>query len=524
MKISSVDQMRQLDQRAGSEYGIGEALLMENAGASAAAAIQSHFDPSQHRFLIVAGVGNNGGDGLVVARKLHSNHSKVKVVIVGEPSRYKGQARENYEIARKIGFGLFENPKIREFNRLLSGATVIVDAIFGTGLDREVTGTYQEVIDALNKSGKPVVSLDIPSGINGETGQVMGIAVSAEMTVTFGLPKYGNLLYPGFGHGGQLYVTHISFPPEMYRSGKFSVGTNDPVPLPPRPGDAHKGSCGKVLFIAGAAGYLGAPYFAASSFLRTGGGLAYLATPGQVAPFIGALGHEIVFVPQKATDSGSIALSNLDRLLEFSKQTDMVVMGPGLSLDPETQQLVRDLAAAVEKPLLIDGDGLTAISRHTQILRKRRAPTILTPHPGEMSRLLGKTGAERLVNKIDLIREQTHKLNSIVVLKGAHSLVGYPDGAVYVNMSGNAGMATAGSGDVLTGVMAGLFGIGMPLETAARMGVFVHGAAGDLAVRSTGMDGLLAGDILESVAIVMKELRDPAADLLSGYRDKIRVI
>ena len=227
-----------------------------------------------------------------------------------------------------------------------------------------------------------VFSVDIPSGINGDTGEVMGVAVKADYTVTFGLPKLGNMLYPGHDHCGKLYVSHISFPPALYDSRAIKVAINNPVELPERARDTHKGSYGKALFIAGSSSYLGAPYFSALSFLKAGGGLSYLATPKSISPFIASKGSEIVFVPQKETASGSIALENKDELLEFSQTVDMVVLGPGLSLASETQELVRKLAPKIDKPLLIDGDGITAIAEDLGKIRKREAPTILTPHSG----------------------------------------------------------------------------------------------------------------------------------------------
>jgi hydroxyethylthiazole kinase-like uncharacterized protein yjeF len=525
MKIASIDQMRVLDKQAASRFGIPEQLLMENAGAAAAIVLQKKYDPQVNRFLIICGSGNNGGDGLVVARKLHSNLAQVEVVIFGSPAKYHGAALQNYHIVKKLKIKVIENPGIQVFRRMITASDVLVDALFGTGLDREVGGIYRDVIQAINKSRRPVASLDIPSGVGGNTGQLMGVAIKAEITITFGLPKYGNLLYPGCQNGGRLWVTHISFPPEMYNTPSIRVETNDPVLLPPRPEDAHKGSCGKVLFISGAANYLGAPYFAASAFLRTGGGLAYLATPEQVAPFIGTQGHEIVFVPQKATQAGTIARTNLDSLLKFSEQVDMVVLGPGLSLETETQNLVRDLVVRLNKPLLIDGDGLTAVAYDPGLLKKRKAPTVLTPHPGEMARLMtGRKISEESTDRIGLLKEQAKNLASIIVLKGAHTLIGYPDGAIRINMSGNAGMATAGSGDVLTGVIAGLFGIGCDFNEAVRMGVFIHGLAGDIAAQNVGEDGLIAGDILASIAPAMKRMRNEFRLVYAECNGKISVL
>ncbi|MCJ7737541.1 MAG: NAD(P)H-hydrate dehydratase, partial [Anaerolineae bacterium] len=368
-------------------------------------------------------------------------------------------------------------------------------------------GRYREVIEIINASSKPVMSIDIPSGISGDSGQVMGCAVQADYTVTFGLPKLGNLLYPGFAHGGKLFVSHISFPPELTASESVLLATNDPLPIPPRRPDGHKGSFGDVLFIAGAAGYYGAPYFAAMSFMRAGGGYSRLAAPASIVPFLANKGSEIVYVPQAETADGGIALENRDALLELAGRMDLVVVGPGLSLQPETQQLVRELAATIEKPLLVDGDGITALCLDLDIIRHRGAPTVLTPHLGEMARITGLSVEDIRVDRVSVLQRKAAEIGAIIVLKGAHSLVGYPDGRVFVNLSGNSGMATAGSGDVLTGTIAAMYGLGLSIEDAVRQGVFVHGFAGDLAAEARGEDGMTAQDILDHLPLAMKAIR-----------------
>jgi NAD(P)H-hydrate epimerase len=380
----------------------------------------------------------------------------------------------------------------------------IVDAIFGTGLARDVGGLYRDVIELVNASGKPVFSADIPSGVNGDTGKVMGIAVKANFTVTFGLPKTGNLLFPGYALCGKLYCTLISFPPSLYNTPAMKFETNDPVKLPPRDKNGHKGDFGEVLFIAGASSYFGAPYFAALSFLKAGGGYARLAAPESMTPFIANKGSEIVLVPQKQTRSGSISLENKAALLELSDKMDMVVLGPGLSLEEETQQLVRALAAEINKPLLLDGDGITALCEDLHIIKERKAETVLTPHLGEMSRITKKAVSEIDTNKMDILQRTAKDLNAMIVLKGAHSLIGCPDERIFVNMSGNPGMATAGSGDVLTGTIAAMFGLGLPLEDAVRKGVFMHGFSGDLAAEDMGQDGITAQDILDYLPLALK--------------------
>jgi hydroxyethylthiazole kinase-like uncharacterized protein yjeF len=524
MKISSVNEMRNLDRRAIEEYGITQEILMENAGQAAYFTILKEFGVKNKNFVIFCGVGNNGGDGLVVARKIYSNGGKVTVLILGDSSKFKGAAKQNFDIANKLQIKIENLQDISSVREKVNNCDAIIDAIFGTGLDRKVNGKYKDVIDLINVSQKTVFSIDIPSGIHGDTGKIMGTAVKANYTTTFGLPKTGNLLYPGFELGGKLYVTHISFPPVLQDSDELKIATNDPESLPERSKDSHKGNYGKVLFIAGSSNYLGAPYFAALSFLKAGGGLSFLATPGTVSAFIGNKGSEIIFVPQKNTTSGSISLENKQQLLQFSENIDMVVIGPGLSLNEETQILVRELSAEIRKPLLIDGDGITAVANDWECIKKREAPTILTPHLGEMARITKQKIEDIFKNKIDVLQSTTQELNATIVLKGAHSLIGYPDKRVFINLSGNPGMASAGSGDVLTGAIAAMLGLGFPVNDAVRMGVFIHGFAGDLAAKDKGEDGLIAGDIMDKLPASMKAYREEFNSTIEDYYHSIYII
>jgi len=524
MKVSTVSEMRELDRRAIEEFGIAAKLLMENAGQAVYFALLDEFGVAGKRFVIFCGLGNNGGDGLVVARKIHSSGGAVRVFILGNPAKFKGAAKINFDIVSRLPIEMRRIESIEEVRAAVAHCDGIVDAILGTGLTREVTGLYRDVIERINESGKPVFSVDIPSGVHGDTGKVMGAAVRADVTVTFGLPKIGNLLFPGYDLGGKLYVSHISFPPSMYDADALKVEISPLVELPPRDEDGHKGDFGQALFIAGAAGYFGAPYFSALSFLRAGGGYSRLAAPQSIVPFIASKGSEIVFHPQAETDAGGIALQNKPVLLELAERMDMVILGPGLSLDPETQRLARELTAEITKPLLIDGDGITAVCQDLEVVRGRRAETILTPHLGEMSRLTGTSVREIDDDKVGVLQRAAAELNATVVLKGAHSLIGHPDGRVFVNTSGNSGMATAGSGDVLTGAIAAMFGLGLPLEIAVRQGVFVHGLAGDLAAEERGEDGMTAQDILDDLPSAMKLIREGLSEALRERYAGARVI
>lgn len=496
-----------MDQSAIEDYGIPETLLMENAGLAAYRVLRDRFPVAGRRILVLCGSGNNGGDGLVVARKIFSDGGSPQVFLPGDPGRYRGAAALNWEMVRRLGIDAVHDGSPADLEDLLPDCHLVVDAILGTGLSKPVRGRYAEIVERVNAGGRPVLSLDIPSGIHGDTGQVMGTAIRADATVTFGLPKTGNLLYPGYHYGGVLHTTHIGFPPALTRAAHLAVALNRPVPLPQRSPWGHKGSFGDTLFVCGAAGYYGAPYLAAMAHLKAGGGYARLAAPAAIVPTLAALGPEMVFLPQAATAGGSLALSNHDDLLDAARGRDMVVIGPGVSLDEETGRLVRRLVQAVPVPVLVDGDGITAVSEAAEMLGKRTAGTVLTPHPGEMARLTGMSVDAIRNDPIGILQQTASRLKAVIVLKGAHSLIGLPDQRVFINMTGNHAMATAGSGDVLTGIIAAMAGTGLPLESAVCNGVALHGTAGDVAAEALGPDGVTAQDVLAHLPQAVRQAR-----------------
>lgn len=514
MKVATVSEMQEMDRTAIKRFGIPDLLLMENAGLVAYRVLADETSVAGKRIAVFCGSGNNGGDGFVIARKLLSDGGIPRVLVVGNPDKFKGAAKTNFEMMAPLAVAVTVGPDREQVDAALGDADIVVDAILGTGLNQPVRGFYKEVIEGINASGKPVLSVDIPSGISGDTGQVLGAAVKADWTVTFGLPKIGNLLYPGFHHCGRLFVTRISFPPALTQSDTLKIQLNTPPRTPDRSPWGHKGTFGDALFIAGAGSYYGAPVLAALAFLKTGSGYARLAVPQSIAPVLSVSGREIVFMPQKETPNGAIAAANKMTLLDAANRADIAVIGPGLSLDPETARLVRELVTEIQRPVLIDGDGITAVADRPDILKSRKAPTLLTPHPGEMARITGLTAQQVLSDPIRVLQDHASDLGATIVLKGAHSLIGAPDRRVFINLSGNAGMATAGSGDVLAGAVAALHGLGLsPLE-AARKGVFIHGVAGDLAARSLGPDGMTATDILEALPEAMKRDRENGGETL----------
>jgi NAD(P)H-hydrate epimerase len=525
MKVCSVAEIRQMDELAMTKYRLPAEILMENAAEAVYLVIREELGIEGKKLVVLCGPGNNGGDGFAIARKIHSAGGEVKILLFLEKEKYKGAAKKNLEIIESFPVQIKEAKSISQIKNDIIWADAIIDALLGTGLDRNVDGLLRQVIELVNLSSKKVFAVDIASGINGDNGQEMGTSIKADATVTFGLPKIGNLLYPGFNRGGKLYVSHISFPVTLFSADSIKVEIAHPVPLPERRADANKMDYGPVLVIAGAANYYWAPHASAYSFLKSGGGYVYLACPKSLVPAVAKKGKEIVMLPQEETASGSIALKNSDDIIHFAERMKMVVIGPGLSLNEETQKLVRILAEKIERPLLIDGDGLTAIAGDTEIVRKRKYDTILTPHVGEMSRLMGIDKTEIEKNRIDVLQKMAQRSKAYFVLKGAHSLIGCPDGRIFINNSGDtegkAGMATAGSGDVLNGTIAAMLCLGLNVEKAIRAGVFIHGLAGDLSAKKKGPDGITARDILNNLPYAVQYYRKNLDKISANYHDTL---
>lgn len=525
MKIASVEEIRTLDRKA-EEFGLKSEILMENAGNAAFYVIEKEMQGvEEKKFVVFAGTGNNGGDGFVVARKLASSGAIVSLFLLGDPSKLKGVALENYN--RLDSFPI-ERYTIKFFDRVtemnIFRCDAIIDAIFGIGISREIKGIYKEIIEGINISGKPVFSIDIPSGINGDTGEVMGTAVKARYTITFGLPKRGLFIYPGADYTGKLYISHISYPPSLYNSEDIKVQINIPIKIPERRNDTHKGNFGKALFISGGKNYLGAPYFSSMAFLKAGGGLSYLATPKSLAPFIVSKASEVVALPMDETDETTLSIKNLNEILQFTEKVDVVSIGSGITLNEETQQLAREIIKNINKPIIIDGDGITSISKHKEVIKQRVAPTIITPHLGEFSRLIEKDISEIKLHKIEFLQEYAEALNAVIVLKGAFTLIGLPDRRIFVNTSGNPGMATAGSGDVLTGTIAAMYGIGLSIEGATRTGTFLHGLSGDLLINEIGQDGITAGDILNNLPKTVKYYKEQYSAIRRNAYERAHII
>lgn len=517
MFIATSREMQNIDRRARDEYGIHTLLLMENAALGVTRIIENIFGPVRdRRITVVAGKGNNGGDGIAAARQLHNRGARIEVYLLSEPSAVTGDAATNLNIASKMGIEILSKGAYDAYGlkMALNHSHVIVDAILGTGLSSPVTGEYSEVIDLINSSKRPVVSVDIPTGINSDTGEVMGTAVRAAETVTLAIPKRGHFLYPGCEFTGRLHIADISIPAAAVEKESIFLRllTEDAMRsiLSPRHGNSHKGSFGHVLVIAGSIGKIGAAAMTSLSSMRVGAGLVTLATPASVQPIAAGAVTEIMTYPLAETSEKTLDRSAVEAILELSRDKEVVAIGPGLTTHKDTGDAVRELIRKLEIPVVIDADAINAIQGHLGLLRDRRSPTVLTPHPGEMGRLLGKGAVDIQKDRIGIARAFATDHGVYLVLKGAHTVIAEPSGEVYLSPSGNPGMATAGTGDTLTGMLAGLIAQGIDIAPAVRLGVYLHGLAGDLAAKEVGMVGMVAGDLIARIPAAINNLSIPS--------------
>lgn len=507
--------MQNIDRRTRDEYGIPTLLLMENAALGITHVVEEMLGTvKDKKITIVAGRGNNGGDGLAAARQLYNRLARVQVYLLSESSTLTGDAATNMHIALKMGIAVYSKG-MYDMNVLRTALThshAIIDAIFGTGLSSPVKGEYREVIELINNCGCPVVAVDIPTGINSDTGDVMGTAVKATTTVTFAIPKRGHFINPGTEYTGRLHIVDISIPDAAIEKESIYLNllTESKVAdlIPPRPADSHKGSFGHVLVIAGSIGKGGAAAMTSLSCLRVGAGLVTLATPATAQPIVAEKLTEVMTYPLPETYEKTISLSAVEIILELSKDKEVIAIGPGLTTHKDTASVTRRLIKNIEAPMVIDADAINALQDHLDILKERKSPTVLTPHPGEMGRLIGKSAAEVQRDRIGIARSFATDYSAYLVLKGAHTVIAEPSGKVYLSPTGNPGMATAGTGDALTGIIAGLISQGIDISPALSLGVYLHGLAGDMAAKDVGIVGMLAGDLIARIPGAVRYLSD----------------
>ncbi|MBE0425666.1 MAG: NAD(P)H-hydrate dehydratase [Nitrospirae bacterium] len=534
MKVVTAEEMQDIDRETIDELGIHGLVLMERAGLAVVSRIKEFF--GRKRVIVVSGSGNNGGDGIVVARNLHNEGWDVKVFITSEPENLKGDAVSQYKTASKFGVSIRPAEELLiNYPSILVCHSIIVDAILGTGLKKEVTGLLSDIIRLMNKSKVPVISVDIPSGISSDSGEIMGEAVKANCTVTFGLPKRGHLLYPGCEYSGKLFIEDIGFPNDLLDSEKLKVELLEKdyisAIVPERYKYSHKGDYGHVLIVAGSKGKTGAAFMSAKACLRSGAGLVTIGIPESLSDiFQSRVTEEMTLIlPDKG--DGTLSSKALDEILYFlDKKADILSIGPGIGVSPHTERLVKTLIQNSSKPMVIDADGINSIRGEREFFSKAKAPIILTPHPGEMSRLLnppipplvkGGAGGSKKAgcggitmnikdiekDRINITKSFSEETGTYVVLKGVPTIVATPDGRVFINITGNPGMATGGTGDVLTGMISGFLSQNKDPLNACILGVYLHGLAGDIAATEKSQHSIIASDIIEKIPAVFCNLK-----------------
>lgn len=514
MKVLTSKQMKEIDRKTIEEIGIPGPVLMENAGLQILKAIRARFpELEKEKIVIVAGKGNNGGDGLVIARHLFNQACKPKVLLLASKQEVKGDAAINLQIAEKIGVEICEVENLEAWKKHKKGileATLIIDAIFGTGLLKPAEGLYADAIEDINKSKAFKVAVDIPSGLSSDTYKVIGPAVKADLTVTLAAPKISHVFPPAEDYVGDLEVADISVPPILFKDESLKLELVEKRNLlayfKKRKRDSHKGTYGHLFIISGSLGKTGAAIMAGKSALKIGAGLVTIGTPKTCLPIVARGMIELMTEPLPETEEETIAESALPKALSLLQGKDALLLGPGISTNPSTAKFVLSLIPKLKLPTVIDADGLNILASNLDILKSLSHPVILTPHPGEFARLMNISTREVLDNKLELVSRFAEKYNVYLVLKGYRTLVVTPQGKVYINPTGNPGMATAGSGDVLGGMMASLIIQEKDILGATLAAVYLHGLSGDLAAQKLGERALVARDIIRYIPQALKSM------------------
>lgn len=513
MVVLSPERMAKYDRYAIENWGIPSTVLMENAGRGAYRLIKELYLTDRGRILIVCGMGNNGGDGFVIGRYALRDGHNVKVFLLGKKGELRGDAALNMRLFESLGGYIVEFKEYTDkIKTAIKHADIVIDAIFGTGLSKEVTGIEKAVIEDINNYGKKVIAVDIPSGIYGRTGEVLGAAVFAQHTFTFAYPKLGHFIYPGAYHTGKLTIIDISMPEfiekELGIDGHLIDSDMIRSFLKTRMPWAHKGTFGHAAIIAGSPGKTGAAHMASQAALKIGAGLVTLLIPASLNSIMEVKLTEVMTYPVDDEGSGFFTDVSYNQVMDFIEDKDVVIMGPGISQRPETSEFVRKVFTKADKPFVIDADGINAFIGHLDLIKDHGGKAIFTPHPGELARLINTTPKEINEGRIEKGRAFVEKTGVTLVLKGANTMIFTPDGGLYINPTGNPSLAKGGSGDILTGFIGGLISQGYSLKEAAISGVFLHGYIADKWIESHSDMDLLACDLLDGLSEALVEIRD----------------
>jgi len=514
MFLVTAAEMQQMDRLAIESHGIPGLVLMESAGKGAARVLLAQFaDHLKAGVGIICGKGNNGGDGFVMARFLADHRIRVTVYLLAKTSMVKGDAAANLNRLAPLNIPVIEVPDENAFSKAISSLDqhgLLVDAILGTGLSADVKGFFKTVIDYMNQRPTPIFAVDVPSGLNSDTGQPCGACIRAQATATFALPKIGHFSYPGAEYTGKLEIIDIGIPEAVVQSvkPKQQLLTAEQIRqrLRPRSADTHKGRTGHLLVVAGSVGKTGAAALAAGSAMRCGAGLVTLSIAESLHSLAETLVLEVMTAPLTESRCGVLGDAAVDDIKKLISGKACVAIGPGIGQAPETRRLIQKIITQIEIPMVIDADGLNNLTGQTQLLKNLKAPAVLTPHPGEMARLIDASPAEVQHNRLKCARDFATNFKVHVVLKGAATVIAHPDGKAYINTTGNSGMASGGMGDVLTGVLAGFITQGFSPEEAAHAAVYLHGAAADTLAKTIGPFGYLAGEVMNAIPGEIKKL------------------
>lgn len=507
MKVAMVEEMQCIERTAIDGFGIPGTILMENAGAGVARVLKDMLGTlKDKKICIFAGRGNNGGDGFVAARYIHNAGAKVKIFFLGSVDHIQGDAKFHFDIITKMALDIIEVRGDRDWDKVrlaLLFTDGVVDALLGTGFRGDVRGNYAEVIALINNRQTAVLAVDLPSGLHANTGFVSGYCIKATKTVTFGLPKPGLLLYPGTEYVGSLEIIDIGIPVELLNDEELQQNliTEQLIrgSLPQRLADVHKGDNGRIVVLAGSQGMTGAAALASLGALRSGGGLVKLGIARSLHDIMETKCTEVMTRALPETEPGLLALEAQPEIEGLVENANVLLVGPGLTTEGDVPQLVQNLIKQISIPMVVDADGLNAIACNPELLEHAAGALVFTPHPGEMARLAKMSVADVQANRVEVARTYAQRWGATVVLKGARTVIAAPDGQIYINVTGNAGLATGGTGDVLAGMIAGFIGQGLTPEDAAVAAVYIHGRAADMLATEHGKIGFLASELLSAI-------------------------
>lgn len=501
IKACFAEQMRQIDKAASEKGGIPSIVLMENAAMACVKELERDFNLKDKSIGIFCGKGNNGGDGFAIARHLYNLGAEVTVYLVCG-NKFSGDARINFDIIEKMNVNIEAVDDTENLGYIVKSHDIIIDAIYGTGIHGAVRGAGYDVIGAINENARYVMSVDIPSGIEADSGEICGICVKADKTVTFAAYKIGMLMFPAADYTSEVTVADISIPQYIIDGEKIGINVTDDefvrANFPKRTNNSHKGDYGKVLVIAGSEGMTGAAYLASQTAVLAGSGLVFLGTPKTQNDILEAKTTEVITVPLPSRN-GHLDAEAEEEILKRADSADAVLIGPGVGRFSDIAQILSGLLRFSKVPVVIDADGINAVSEDIEMLSESSCPIIFTPHTAEMSRLTGLDIEYIENNRLIAAGEFAEEYGVTVILKGHHTVVTAPDGIQYINTTGNSGLATGGSGDVLAGLTVSLIASGIDETTASAMAVYIHGRAGDIAASELGEASVTASAVMAAI-------------------------